>query len=155
MWFRQGDHARGVDGAKGGDEAPAYATTRPPVRIGDDCVAFVNGRYVEWLVEHGHPVPVWAWLNQAAHGSELDVLNTAIAELPPGIPPPWAGCRRAIAQAVAAVITTTDELATLRRDVLVPLELDLARARLSPPLTPGQLVSLVAVTIDADWLVAA
>lgn len=114
-----------------------------------DCAAFLDGRYAEWLLDRGRPVPPWVWLNQAAHASHLDLL-VAMTQITPIGPPGWAGARHAIALELLRVVDDIEQLEWTRREVLVPLELDLARATLDPPLTPGQLVALVRSTLATD-----
>ena len=116
---------------------------------GDDCEAFLAGQYAEWLLRRRQPVPPWAWLNQAAHAAPMDVLFAAT--LPPAAATsPWTAARRAIAIDVLRAVRDVDQLDALRRQVLVPLELDLARAALEPPLSPTQLVALVSTTLEAE-----
>jgi hypothetical protein len=40
------------------------------------CEAFVNGRYAELLIEHERAVPVWAWVNRLAHGTDSQLRET-------------------------------------------------------------------------------
>jgi hypothetical protein len=124
---------------------------REPPSPADDCAAFLDGRYARWLLAQGREVPGWAWLNQAAHAPHLDLLVVAVAQPVPVGPPAWASASRLVAQEVIGRVRSAEELDRLREEVLVPLELDLARTPLCPPLTPGQLVTLVRATLDADW----
>ena len=115
----------------------------PQVNVGDECEAFVNGRYVAWLGERGRAVPAWAWLNLVAHGdaAELAALATGSDE---SVPPEW---RRTLGR-LAARATSEAQHA-----VLVPLELQLIKAGLSPDLSPGQLTLLAEGALD-DWAAA-
>lgn len=42
--------------------------------IGDECEAFLAGRWGAELRRTGAPVPRWAWLNQVAHGTPEELM---------------------------------------------------------------------------------
>ena len=148
MWWRDKDRGQERAATAAQPESRPAPRAESPV---DELCAFLGGRYADWLADHGRAVPTWAWLNQAAHAPHLDLAMAAVLQPSGGADAPWQVAQRAIALEVMMSVADGDELDELRQDVLVPLELDLARADLVPPLTPGQVVALVRATVDADW----
>jgi len=149
MWRRSKDREDAT--APAAADQGAHGARRPIAAVTDELCAFLEGRYAEWLAEHGRPVPAWAWLNQAAHAPHVHVALAAVMQESELLDGAWKAARRTIAQEVIVSVADGAELDELRHDVLVPLELDLARVDLVPPLTPRQLVALTGATLDADW----
>ena len=117
---------------RGPDELDPFAVT-----MIEECEAFLAGRYAELLDSWGAVVPAWAWMNLVAHGDEV-ALRCAMEERT------MAGWRQARAYLAAVILDAVDDgtivLADLQREVLVPLELDVAVCRTAVHWTPGQLV---------------
>jgi hypothetical protein len=90
-----------------------------------DCEAFLLGRYAERLSELGAPVPVWAWTNLLAHGSEDD-LRAAAASLGAAGSGAWHSARARIAEELLAATGPGISIAGLQAAVLAPLEVSLA-----------------------------
>lgn len=104
----------------------------------EECQAFLEGRYAELAATSDEPVPVWAWMNLLAHGTEAE-LRDAAAGLADG--DSWRQARAFLAGEVLEVLSTGRiTLAQLQYDVLVPLELDVLDCRCSNRWTPAQLV---------------
>ena len=134
-WSRRGDEEPGDRLADRPAESPAASVVPTPpqgAEVVEEIEAFLQGTYAQWLVGHGRAVPVAAWLNAVAHGD--DELICTLAAGDDTVPPEW---REALARLAR---TATPEV---QREILVPLELDLLRVRLTPDLRPGQLASLV------------
>jgi len=110
-----------------------------------ECEAFLSGHYAQWLAEENRPVPVWAWLNVVAHGSDDDLTSLATGE-PPGQHAQgasvWQQALAFLAQELISQATRRNcSLADLQRSTLVPLELELAGRRASGAGEPAQLVA--------------
>jgi hypothetical protein len=105
----------------------------------EECEAFLAGTYAELCESRGERVPVWAWMNLLAHGTE-DQLRTSVAPHPSCCR--WRQARRFLAGELLDV-TTSDRvsLADFQRDVLVPIELDVLSCPGADHWRPGQLVS--------------
>lgn len=91
-----------------------------------DCEAFLLGRYAERLSARGMTVPVWAWTNLLAHGSEADLRAEAQAARAPDGPPGWRAARGTLAAQLLQATGPGCSLAQLQASVLAPLELRLA-----------------------------
>ncbi|HVM54136.1 MAG TPA: hypothetical protein VM262_13135 [Acidimicrobiales bacterium] len=100
------------------------------MRLADECEAYLAGRLVEALRHHGTFAPVWTWLNEAAHAGETQIRQRAEKSLPVDADVETR-TRSAVARAVLGALGQR-ELHVLQRDLLVPLELRLAVAELSP-----------------------
>jgi hypothetical protein len=109
--------------------------------------AFLRGTYAEHLESHGRRVPSWARLNRVAHGTEADL--SALVECEHS----WDGSTIGntgwnrivsfLAADLLALARGTDQaVSALQREVLVPLELDLAREDNHRRLGATQLVSV-------------
>ncbi len=92
-----------------------------------ECSAFLSGTFAEQLETQGLPVPVWAWTNLLAHGTEALILESI------GQPfrhrllaRNWWMARAALADIVLDLTHWSSSLPELQESVLVPLELDLA-----------------------------
>jgi hypothetical protein len=112
-----------------------------------ECEAYLGGTFAEVLHERGHPVPVWAWVNLLAHGDDA-ALREASSLLPMiddrGPATDWWRARSFLAGEVLALIGHDPrQLAGLQREVLVPLELDLASRRAVGRWTPRDLATAV------------
>lgn len=90
-----------------------------------DCEAFLLGRYAERLSNRGLRVPVWAWTNLLAHGSETD-LRSAAASLGTAGTGAWHAARARLAGELLSASGPHRPLAELQGTVLAPLELSLA-----------------------------
>lgn len=90
-----------------------------------DCEAFLLGSFAERLSERGAPVPVWAWTNLLAHGSEDD-LRVAAASLGAAGSGAWHSARARIAEELLETTGSGLSVADLQAAVLAPLELSLA-----------------------------
>jgi hypothetical protein len=116
---------------------------------GDECQAFVSGRYAEFASVRRRPVPVWAWVNTLAHGSEQDLATLASG---PSDVPWWCHRRdrnfgRAISYLadvlLGDVLVTGTALATIQRSILEPLESRLIDEERAWELTPERLIGVV------------
>ncbi len=104
----------------------------------DECQAFLDGRFAELAGADGGYVPVWAWLNQLAHGTEVE-LRSASAGLAERTG--WAQATAFLAGELLDIVDSGRmSLADLQHDILVPLELDVLNARTTGLWTPGRLV---------------
>jgi len=111
--------------------------------VGEECEAFVSGRWVEYLEARGELVPSWAWLNRVVHADpeELRALR---------VPPrrhqleDWSQARTFLAVELLDLADERPEAAAdLQRDVLVPFELALFDDADARRLTPGQLLARI------------
>jgi hypothetical protein len=126
---------------------PAEATSE----FGELCTeaeAFLGGTYAEYLESLGRKVPSWAWINLVAHGAEADISAVARSDNHWDESAIWStGWHRMVSFLAAdllALARTTDQTVwALQREVLVPLELDLAREHNGRRLGAAQLVSVV------------
>jgi hypothetical protein len=110
-----------------------------------DCEAFITGRYAEHLLARERTVPVWAWTNLLAHGSETDLHEAMLlgaVRVPIGARL-WWSARAYLAGEVLAQVVPRRPLQDVQRDVLAPLELELAARRGVQLWRPAQLVQAV------------
>jgi len=107
----------------------------------------LSGHSAQWMADANRPVPVWAWVNALAHGSDDDI--TALAS---GDPPSahdqsasvWQQALAFLAQELTSQATRPGcSLADIQRSTLVPLELELAGRQASGAGEPAQLVARV------------
>lgn len=92
-----------------------------------DCQAFLLGEYADWLDAQALEVPVWAWTNVLAHGTEDEVRRIAgSGHRGPVRTRAWWAARAYLATEVLAAVDRGAVLAELQRHVLAPLELRLS-----------------------------
>ena len=101
---------------------------RRGIELVGECEAFLAGRLAERIEERAERVPVWAWTNLLAHGSEQDLCSERrrARQQCSVISHQWCEGRSFL---VAELLDLADEfgpLAEIQRTVLVPLELELA-----------------------------
>jgi hypothetical protein len=101
----------------------------PGARLVAECDAFLSGHLAERLSQDG-PLPAWVWTNLLAHASE-EVLRAECRRTPRG---PWEAHRADLAGLVLDVAAACGSLGDLQREVLIPLELELAS---DPDASPG------------------
>jgi hypothetical protein len=115
--------------------------------VWSEAEAFLRGTYAEHLESHGCRVPSWARLNRVAHGTEADLSALVEGEHAwdgwtignTG----WSRIVSFLAADLLALARATDQtVSALQRDVLIPLELDLAREDSHRRLGAAQLVSV-------------
>lgn len=111
-------------------EQPDAACPFDPA-LGDECDAFLEGRYVDWLRTAGLPIPIWTRLNRAAHADRQTVGAHAAAAGAASPPKTWPEVELLVNAAVHAGIPEKD-FEVVQRSVLVPLELDLMHRSMSP-----------------------
>lgn len=115
-------------------------------RLIEDCEQFLAGSYAEHVAVTGGRVPVWAWVNLLAHGTETD-LRAAAAPRPPAEPiTDWERARGFLAGEVLAATDGSGGVSGLggvQQSALVPLELDLAADPSVERWRPGQMVAAV------------
>lgn len=92
----------------------------------EESVAFLSGRYGDFLMAHKRPIPAWAWINRLSHGGLDDI--RALATHDPG-PGPAAVVADLAAQLVSLVETQHVSLASIQSRILIPLEMRLADMR--------------------------
>jgi hypothetical protein len=115
--------------------------------VWSEAEAFLRGTYAEHLISHGRRVPSWAWLNRVAHGTEADLAVLVGGEHPwDGSTIGHTGWHRMVsflaADLLALARATDQTVSALQREVLVPLELELAREDNHRRLGAAQLVSV-------------
>jgi hypothetical protein len=113
---------------------------RMAAQLVDDTEAFLSGRLVERAEAHGELVPVWAWTNLLAHGSEED-LRAEIAMRLQGrdrAMRQWHEARSYLATDVLRQAEQYRSLEEVQEAVLMPLELDLAFSSEVVRWTPGR-----------------
>jgi hypothetical protein len=102
-----------------------------------EATAIIAGRYAEWATAAGRPVPVWAWMNLLAHGTE-EALRTEAERLCGA-----RGWRHARSAVAAEILDLADaghiRLSEVQRDVLLPLELDVMACANAATWTPREL----------------
>lgn len=95
-----------------------------------DTEAFLLGQYAEHLERESSRVPVWAWTNLLAHGTEDHIRQVAGGGgLEPLRTRGWRAARAYLATEVLAAVDRGSALEDLQRHVLVPLELRLSSRR--------------------------
>lgn len=113
--------------------------------------AFLTGSFADHLIALGQPVPLWAWLNVLAHGSEADLCRVSCSRTPGG---DWHRARAFLAGEVLDHLEAgTCSLTDLQRDILIGLELEVAAIRSPLGWGPGQLVVAVLAVLPerARW----
>ena len=104
----------------------------------EECQAFLDGAYAEVANASEAPIPVWAWMNLLAHGTEVELRGAADAL---GEGDSWRQARAFLAGELLEVVGKGGvTLMHLQHEVLVPLELDVLDCRGSNRWTPAQLV---------------
>jgi hypothetical protein len=105
----------------------------------EECEAFLSGTYVELCEARGEPVPVWAWMNLLAHGTE-DQLRAAMIQHPSA--GRWRHARGFLAgELLDRVDAAQLLLPEFQAGVLVPLELEMLECADANRWQPGRLVS--------------
>jgi hypothetical protein len=95
--------------------------------LATECAAFLNGTLAEYWDEKGLVVPVWAWMNLLAHGSE-GLIGDSVW-LPYRLrraARSWRIARTYLAYQVLDVTDADFTLEDLQASILIPLELELA-----------------------------
>lgn len=109
-----------------------------------ECEAFCLGHFAEHTSEASHAVPVWAWTNLLAHGTEEE-LRREEAECADrrGGARDWRGARAYLVTEVLEVLGRGGSLQELQCQVLKPLELELSGHRSVDWWTPRRWVTTV------------
>ena len=113
----------------------------------EECESFLAGAYVEQCEARGEPVPVWAWMNVLAHGTdaELRAAATNWSEGDEG--------HQARAFVAGELVDLVDEggvdLEVFQREVLMPLELDVIACPAAAGWSAPELVSALLRVLPA------
>ncbi len=109
-----------------------------------ECEAFLHGTLAEFWDERGMVVPVWAWTNLLAHGSEDMIAESAARPPKPRhITRSWRIARSYLAHQVLDLTDTPYTLADLQSAILIPLELQMANRPEVDRWTPRQWIDTV------------
>jgi hypothetical protein len=143
MFWRRNEHPSKYE------PTPPHAappTSTPAPSLGDECEAYLAGRYadvVDAVVGAGSR-PAWVRLNEVAHAPLAALVE--VAATPVGSASPWDAARRSLAEIL--IEASRDDEARARRlqlEILQPLESRLARV--AEFVTPHRLVELVEVSL--------
>jgi hypothetical protein len=109
-----------------------------------ECEAFLNGSLAEYWDDKGVVVPVWAWMNLLAHGSEEQITETvAQPARPRRAVRNWRIARSYLATEVLDVVDARFTLHDMQSTILVPLELEMAARPEVGRWTPRQWLDVV------------
>jgi len=115
----------------------------------DDCRAYLLARLAERFDQNHQSVPVWAWTNLLAHGTEQDLRSErSVSGRQLFFDRQWHQARSYLAVEVLALAQRSSPLAELQRDVLVPLELELASRPEVSGWSPAQWVTRVEAALN-------
>ena len=105
-----------------------HGARRISAQLVDETEAFLGGRFVERAEARGDFVPVWAWTNLLAHGSDKDLRAEQTIRLPrrDKAMRQWREARSYLAAEVLWQAERHGSLEEVQEAVLMPLELDLA-----------------------------
>jgi hypothetical protein len=108
-----------------------------------ECEAFLNGSYLDGLVDEGECLPPWVWINTLAHGQRADIEALADGR---GGHPGGTGAAQYFAREVLATVDLHGlDLRALQRELLIPVELrcdSAASARVTKALCTNLLIAL-------------
>jgi hypothetical protein len=105
----------------------------------EECEAFIAGHSSDVVASSGRPVPVWARMNQLAHGTEDELRNQARAGHDPD---PWTQAMGFVAGELIELIDSGQvSLMEFQHEVLIPLELEVMSCRTADQWSPGQLAA--------------
>jgi hypothetical protein len=91
-----------------------------------ECEAFLSGTLADYWDERGTVVPVWAWTNLLAHGSEELIGESATRPLRPRRAcRTWRIARSVLAYQLLDAVESGVSLEDLQSQVLIPLELEM------------------------------
>ena len=109
-----------------------------------ECEAFLNGTLAEYWDEKGTIVPVWAWTNLLAHGSEEQIAAmVAHPSRPRRTVRNWRLARSYLATEVLDLVGADFTLHDMQTTILVPLELEMAARPEVGRWTPRQWLDVV------------
>ncbi len=113
-----------------------------------ECGAFLDGTLAEYWDERGVDVPVWAWTNLLAHGSE-QLIGECVSDAPRprGSDRSWRIARSYLAYQMLQLVDARCTLPDLQWSVLIPLELEMAARPEFSRLTPARWMELVDTAI--------
>jgi hypothetical protein len=114
-----------------------------------ECESFLSGDLAERLLADGAVVPVWMWMNLLAHGTVDDLADPPRAI--PGLPlslEPWVQARAYLAGEILGVVESGTPILTLQREVLIPIERELARGATPRDFCPADWVGDVLAAMD-------
>ena len=97
----------------------------------DDCEAFLSGRLRQRYTDRGKSVPVSAWMNLLAHGSEQDLRKGQLGQTDPTFVSGdcWVSASAYLATEVLDVAHRYGSLEEVQKATLVPLETELTSNR--------------------------
>jgi hypothetical protein len=113
------------------------------------CEALLSGTYVEFLEHRDRVVPVWAWTNLLAHGSDDELSAAQSSRHPRGRRNDlWRAARAYLAGEVLGSVSLLNPLGRIQADVLVPLEQSLMSDVDVASWRPRQWVTAVLVVME-------
>lgn len=93
-----------------------------------ECADYLSGRLADRQARRGESVSPWAWTNLLAHGGASDLARERDARrYALGSEAGFLRARAVLAGRVLELVAAGEQLTTLQRDLLQPLESELAR----------------------------
>lgn len=115
-----------------------------------ECEAFCLGHFAEHALETSREVPVWAWTNLLAHGTDEE-LRCEVAQCANrrSSARDWRGARAYLVTEILETVGRGAALDELQRQVLQPLELQLCGQKSVDWWTPRRWVTTVRASLCA------
>ncbi len=114
--------------------------------LSEECQTFLDGTYLLYLAANDKPVPGWVWINRLAHAEPYDIealadgTDSSMKALPGRAQ--WHGAVSFLATELLGVASAAHAtVEQIQREVLVPLELQLAGENRRRWLGPDYVVS--------------
>jgi len=119
--------------------------------LGEECEAFLIGRYAQLATACGQPVPPWGWANLLAHSDASELRRVAAEGVPFSVDVSDDRWARAVHRAARVVVAEADRvgapIALIQDVVLTVIEAWLIDTPSTTPATPEHLFGLVMATL--------
>lgn len=113
----------------------------------EECDALLEGTYAELCEARQDRVPVWAWMNLLAHGTEEELGEAVHRDRSAD---PWRQARAYVAgELLDGVRAAGEDLVSFQQRVLVPLELEVASCPAAERWRPGQMFAALLRTLPS------
>jgi hypothetical protein len=117
----------GASASRGEEFMAMWETESAGGTIALECAAFLGGTLAEYWDDRGIVVPVWAWTNLLAHGSEASITASMVrSRRSRRAAHSWRVARSYVAYELFDLLDDEFTLADMQATVLVPVELEMA-----------------------------
>jgi hypothetical protein len=128
------------------------AATTTTTLVADECSSFLDGTYLDRLLDAGAEAPAWSWIGVVAHSTPSALAQLVTAPIPPSERSDHRAWRVALGtiaeQVIATAIASGRSVEEIQALAIVPIEFAMMRTAVGPRTAIRLAASALQRTLD-------